>query len=193
MKGDVMRTLPLSLAGTVILVLLGGTSAVVGQGEDEDSRVTQFSGTIIGERFHVEGETHIGTPPEATQGSADGVTRSTGNILEWTVEWTDPRLPPTMWHRVDYDLYDPDSALPYATSVLLLGEKGSWSGTGRGVGYDEGFVQVLLIGEGAYEGLYAILDRKDATLPDDTAQRTFDGFIFEGEPIPIPDPVEPVE
>jgi hypothetical protein len=188
-----MRTLRLSLVGTVILVLVGGTSVVVGQSEDEGSRVTQFSGTIIEERFHAEGETHIGTPPGATQGSADGVTRSTGNTLEWTVEWTDPRLPSTMWHRIDYDLYDPDSALPYATSVLLLGEEGSWSGTGYGVGYDEGFVQVLLIGEGAYEGLYAILDRKDATLPDDTAQRTFDGFIFEGEPIPIPDPVEPVE
>jgi hypothetical protein len=96
-----------------------------------------------------------------------------------------------MWHRIDYDLYDPESALPYATSVLLLGEDGSWRGSGYGVGYDDGFVQVLLTGEGAYEGLYAILDRKDATPPDDTAERTFDGFIFEGEPIPIPDPVEP--
>jgi hypothetical protein len=180
----------MSLVGAVILVLWSGTSALA-QGDDEGSRVTQFSGTIIEERFHTEGVTHVGTPPEATPESAAGVTRSTGNVLEWIVEWTDPRLPSTMWHRIDYDLYDPDGALPYATSVLLLGEEGAWRGSGYGVGYDEGFVQVLLTGEGAYQGLFAILDRKDATLPDGTAQRTFDGFIFEGEPIPIPAPVEP--
>jgi hypothetical protein len=187
-----MHTLRLSLVGVVILVLFGGASGVVAQGQDEASPVTQFSGTIIEERFHAEGVTHVGTPPEATPGSMDGVTRSTGNILEWIVEWTDPRLPSTMWHRIDYDLYEPDAATPYATSVLLVGEEGSWRGSGYGVGYDAGFVQVLLIGEGAYEGLYAILDRKDATLTDDTAKRTFDGFIFEGEPISVPDPVEPV-
>jgi hypothetical protein len=182
----IMRRLWAASAAMVVCLALGGLP-VLAQTGDDGSRVTQFSGTILEERFHAEGESH------ATLASVDGVTRSTGNIFEWTVEWTDPRLPSTMWHRIDYDLYDPDSALPYATSVLLLGEDGSWRGTGYGVGYDAGFVQVLLIGEGAHEGLYAILDRKDATLPDDTAQRTFDGFIFEGEPIPIPDPVVPVE
>lgn len=52
-------------------------------------------------------------------------------------------------------------------------------------------MQYVLEGDGAYGGLYAILDRRDATLPDDTAQRTFDGFIVEGELTPMPDPAEP--
>jgi hypothetical protein len=60
------------------------------------------------------------------------------------------------------------------------------------VGYDEGFVQVVLEGDGANEGLHIILDRKDAILPDGSVQRTFDGFIVEGELTPMPDPVKPI-
>jgi len=180
-----MRTLRLSFVGAVILALLGGTGGVVmAQSEGDDSRVTQFTGTVTDENWNFEG---------AEDWEVDGVYYSRGTVAEWTVDWTDPRLPPKMWHRIDFEEYPPitpDSAVPYATSVLLLGEDGSWTGTGRGVGSDEGFVQVVLTGDGAYEGLYAILDRKDATLPDDTVQRTFDGLIVEGELTPMPDPVE---
>jgi len=180
-----MRTLRLSLTATVILALLGGlSSAVVAQSEGDSSRVTQFTGTVTDENWHFEG---------AEDWEEDGVYYSRGTVAEWSIDWTDPRLPPKMWHRIDMEEYlpsTPDSAVPYATSVLLLDEDGSWTGTGRGVGYGEGFVQVVLTGDGAYQGLYAVLDRKDATQPDDTVQRTFDGFIVEGELTPMPDPVE---
>ena len=181
-----MRTLRLSLAVTVMLALLGGLSGVaLAQSEGDGLRVTQFTGTVTDENWHVEG---------AEDWEEDGVYYSRGTVAEWSIDWTDPRLPPKMWHRIDFEEYlpsTPDSAVPYATSVVLLGEVGSWTGTGRGVGYDEGFVQVVLTGDGEYEGLYAILDRKDATLTDGTVQRTFDGFIVEGELTPMPDPVEP--
>ncbi len=114
----------------------------------------------------------------------DGLYYSRGTVGEWTVEWSDPRLPPKMWHRIDFEGYggdEPDGGVtPYATSVLLQGDDGSWAGTGRGVGYDDGFVQTVLVGEGAYEGLYAILDRTDSILPDGSAHRDFVGFIFGG-------------
>jgi len=181
-----MRTLRMSLAGTMTLLLLGGVTGVAAaQSESDSSRVTQFTGTITEENWNFE---------SAVDWEEDGVYYSRGAIAEWTVEWTDPRLPSQMWHSLDFEEYlpsTPDGAVPYATSVLLRGEDGSWLGTGRGIGYDEGFVQVVLVGEGAYEGLYAILDRKDATLPDDTVQRTFDGFIVDGELTPMPDPIEP--
>jgi hypothetical protein len=181
-----MRTLRLSLAGAVIAALLGVVGgAATARSEGDGARVTQFTGTIVEEGWHFEG---------AQDWEEDGVYHSRGTIAEWAVDWTDPRLPSQMWHRIDFEEYlpsTPESALPYATSVLLRGEDGSWAGTGRGMGYDEGFVQVVLVGDGIYDGLYAILDRKDSTLPDDTVQRTFDGFIVEGELTPMPDPVKP--
>ena len=78
--------------------------------------------------------------------------------------------------------------MPSACSCRV--QEGSFAGTGRGIGYDEGFIQVVLEGDGAFEGQYIILDRKDETLADGSAQRSFDGFIVEGELTPMPDPVE---
>lgn len=174
-------------ATVAVILTIAIAAGAVAQSDDFSAEYTHFTGKIVEEGFHQGDEENW---------VADGAYHSRGIVAEWTIEWTDPRLPSTMWHRLDYEGYgwdQPDGgATPYATSVLLEGEDGSWVGTGRGVGYDEGFVQVSLVGEGDYEGLYAILDRKDATLPDGTAQRTFDGFIFEGALTPMPDPVRPV-
>jgi hypothetical protein len=184
-----MRTLRLPMAGIVITALLGGASAaVVAQDEtDGSSGYTPFTGTTTSELWHADAE-------EGWE--EDGLYYSRGTVGEWMVEWSDPRLPPKMWHRIDFEGYggdEPDGGVtPYATSVLLQGDDGSWAGTGRGVGYDDGFVQTVLVGEGAYEGLYAILDRTDSVLPDGSAHRDFVGFIFDGELTPMPDPVVPL-
>jgi hypothetical protein len=181
-----MRTLRLTLAGTVMLVLLGGLGSVAAATSDADAPgITWFTGTITDEQWYSDG---------AEEWTEDDVAYARGVVSEWTVEWTDPRLPSTMWQQLNYEEHlpsTPTSAISYAVSVLLPGEEGSWRGTGRGIGYDEGFVQVVLEGDGAFEGHYIILDRKDATLADGSAQRTFDGFIVEGELTPMPDPVEP--
>jgi hypothetical protein len=178
----------MTLTGAVMIVTLLAVlgSAATAQSPNPGARVTQFTGAITEERWITEGSEDWET---------EGVLHSQNNRAVWTVEWTDPRLPTTMWQRIDYEQYPtstPEGALPYAVSVLLEGEDGSWVGDGRGVGYDEGFVQVILEGQGAYEGLYAILDRKDTTLPDGTVERTFDGFIVEGELTTMPGPVVPV-
>jgi hypothetical protein len=184
-----MRTLRLSLAGMLILALLGGLGGVAAAASDADAPgITWFTGTITDEQWHFDG---------AEDWIEDDVSYTRGVVFEWTVEWTDPRLPATMWQQLNMEEHlpaTPTSAVPYAVGVLLPGETGSWRGTGRGIGYDEGFIQVVLEGDGAYEGQYIILDRKDATLADGSVTRTFDGFIVEGELTPMPDPVEmPIE
>ena len=183
-----MRTLRLSLVGTVLLVLLVGLGgAVLAQDESaSDPGYTLVTGTTTAEQWHADAE---------QSWEEDGVLYSRGTVGEWTVEWSDPRLPSKMWHRIDYEGYgenQPDGGVtPYATSVLLMDDQGSWVGTGRGVGYGEGFVQTVLVGEGAYEDLYAIIDRHDRVLPNEHPMRQFVGFIFEGELTPMPDPVTP--
>ena len=183
-----MRTLSTSLAATVILASLGGLGgAVVAQDDGaSDPGYTLVSGTTTAEQWHADAE---------QSWEEDGVLYSRGTVGEWTVAWSDPRLPSKMWHRIDYEGYatdEPDGGVtPYATSVLLRDDQGSWVGTGRGVGSDEGFVQMVLVGEGAYDGLYAIIDRHDSVLANEHPMRQFAGFIFEGELTPMPDPVEP--
>ncbi len=183
-----MRRLRLSLVGTVIVVLLGGLGGAVLAQDDgaSGSGYTLISGTTTAEQWHADAE---------QSWEEDGVLYSRGMVGEWTVWWSDPRLPSKMWHRLDYEGYGTDESdggvTPYATSVLLMDDQGSWVGTGRGVGYDEGFVQTVLVGEGAYDGLYAIIDRHDTVLSNGHPMRQFVGFIFEGELTPMPDPVVP--
>ena len=50
---------------------------------------------------------------------------------------------------------------------------------------------MLLSGEGAYEGLSAMLQRQYEVIT--TASRpVFEGYIFEGELPPMPEPLEPL-
>ena len=160
-----MRTLRLSLAGTVILMLLGGLGGVAAAASDADAPgMTWFTGTITDEQWYSEG---------AEEWTEDDVSYVQGMVSKWTVEWTDPRLPSTMWQRINYG----GAPAQHAHECHLLcrqraaaGRGGLMGrGTGRGVGYDEGFVQVVLEGDGAFEGQYIILDRKDATLADGSA------------------------
>jgi hypothetical protein len=183
-----MRMLRLSLAGAASLALLAGLGVVVVAQDDgaSDPGYTLVSGTTTAEQWHADAE---------QSWEEDGVLHSRDTVGEWTVEWSDRRLPSKMWHRIDYEGYgtdEPDGGVtPYATSVLLVDDQGSWVGTGRGVGYGKGFVQMVLVGQDAYEGLYAIIDRHGTVLPNEHPMRLFEGFIFEGELTPMPDAVEP--
>jgi hypothetical protein len=176
-----MRTLRLSLAGAVILALLGGLSvAVVAQADEEQAPTATY----------------------VTGGEVSGST--SGPYVAKEMDWSDPRLPSRM--REDFNIDEhvaihPDGlamAGQMARTYRLDGPEGAWAGTGRVLGWmtqpisedehSETWVELLtLTGEGAYEGLSATLVR--VIYEGDISP--YEGFIFEGGLPPMPDPVEP--
>lgn len=128
----------------------------------------------------------------ATWWTEDGVSHARGARLEHTFQWSDPRLPALQVTILDADIYEvPDSGQLWATSgsLSLEGAAGSWSGTMSGAIRPDGstFWQEVLVGAGAYEGFFAMLD---CDRPSDTTASvvvaTCEGFILEGEPPPTP-------
>lgn len=174
------RLLRLSLAGTAILALLGGMSGGMMAQSDEATTATYVTGG------------------EVSTGQADGLYR------EKEMEWSDPRLPSRMLYDFIIDDHlashpdGPAMAGQMTRSYRLDGPEGAWTGTGRVLGWgvlptsadehEETWIEmVTLSGEGAYEGLSATLVR--IIYEGDT--RPYEGFIFEGGPPPIPDPIAP--
>ena len=183
-----MRTLRMSLVGTAILMSLGGLP-VLAQ-DPEQATWTHVTGTALEAEWTGD---RPNDPTHLWHGSVEYIPTSSGS---YTAEWSDPRLPTTMrlqqdaaLHHGDMTSYD-DWMLLHAIAVRLDGTHGDWAGSGHGVfGTDGGHGQVTLTGGGAYEGLSALLDlTRSAT---DLTVLEFDGFIFESDLPPMPDPVEP--
>ena len=185
-----MRTLRLSLVGTVMLVLLGGLSmAVMAQGDEgsEPAAITPVTGTLIG--------SEIDDSDEEYSVGEDGVTHARGARHAETYEWDDERLPPVKRMVLDFDMYPQagtGGVVVYRSTVRLDGPDGSWTGTGQYFGPVDGShltagvyagSQEVLVGQGAYEGLTAILGCAPIT--------GCAGYIVAGELPPLPDPVEP--
>ena len=105
---------------------------------------------------------------------------------EETVEWSDPRLPPTLrvngaWYvygEVPEGLEElgPEALTDMGVmvtemNVLLYGPEGSWRGTGRALEWspdpdpDRHYSYYVLTGEGAYEGMHALLRGAPVTMP----------------------------
>jgi hypothetical protein len=175
-----MRTLRLSLAGAVILALLGSVSgAVLAQDDTEDqARVAHVTGKLIDQVWD---DTQLDFTTEA------GVNYGRGMRLMETYEWSDPRLPALKTSILNFNSYpsrDAERGIMTQLSNRMEGPDGAWVGTatsmqfvdGRGQGQD------IYVGEGAYEGLVAVMfcDSEGC-----------EGQIFEGELPPVPDPVEP--
>ena len=142
-----MRTLRLTLAGTVTLALLGGWSAAVTAQDPEEATWTHVTGSTV------EGEWTEGTTGARWEGSVESrPTRS----QTFTVEWSDPRLPETMHlqqtavlHHGDMTSYD-DFMFVFADSLRFEDAVGAWTGSGHGViGTDGSLVLYELTGEGA--------------------------------------------
>jgi hypothetical protein len=114
----------------------------------------------------------------------DGVTQQRGDA--WTpviFNMSDPRLDGTLIYSEDTDRY-PGSIRLAAETYRIENDEGAWQGSTSvamvGSGYGDAAV-VLLVGEGAYEGLYAWADVGD--------WGAIEGVIF---PAPPPDaPVPP--
>ena len=177
-----MRTLRWSLAGMVILVLVGGLSlAAAAQVEEgqEAPTATYVTGVAVSELEDVD---HAG----------------------WEMAWSDPRLPSRAQYRFGAETgrsIHPDGTVMAAQMVAVVrldGPDGGWSGTdwilawaletGPGEQGPDTWTEVLMLdGDGDYEGLSATLTnagRGDGIGP-------YEGFIFEGELPQMPVPIEP--
>ncbi len=178
-------------------LLVSSTVGTVAQDEDEAPTATYVTGRIV-DSFR--------TPPEPVE--AEGVDRLP-MLAEGDVESSDPRLPSRMMTRTLLDTREgthpdgPVSPAVMATSYRLEGPDGAWAGTGRGFDVnpyletDEAgerlwsTVSVVLSGEGDYEGLSAVLVLSLDWADYYSATSTFEGYIFEGQPPPLPEPIEP--
>ena len=176
-----MRTLRLSLAGTVILALLGGVGgAVVAQEKaPADGTPTMFTGRTVG---------GCAAGEEPTVEEVDGITlvRGSGSgCYKW--ETTDPRV---NGESVIYWNYDdipargesPEGSIGTARERITT-ETGAWEGTLTQL-YIDGVPKVesgWYFGEGEYDGLVMYV-----TLQDDGVSTW--GYISD-EPPPVPETV----
>jgi hypothetical protein len=180
-----MRTLRLALAGTVMLVLLGGAggTAVVAQ-SDEDGpadpmRPSHFTMTIT-DTLSVE-------PREWSDGQ--GYEEAVGRESVFVVKASDPRISGIWTQLVNIRSFPIDEAADvwaavWSGAVRIANMEGSWVGTIDG--YDDGAFGHewnRLVGEGGYDGLTAIF-RYDAE------SGVFDGVIIPGVPPDYPAPIE---
>jgi hypothetical protein len=174
------------LVGATILALLGVlTMAVVASDEDEDEAPTATY--VTGEIIQTQGT------GDAEYWEEGGVEHTRGLLHEETIEWSDPRLPSRLLINTNIGSHQPDARATTSSYRLEDGPDGAWVGTGRSFGgYPTGefppvgITVMTLTGEGAYEGLSAMIANK---LEDGAS--ALEGYIFEGALPPIPDPVDP--
>jgi hypothetical protein len=194
-----MRTLRRSLAVTATLSLLASLPGASLAQEEEPAPVTVVTGTVVEQFDHIEQEgwdERQEGGPRYVRGYE--VVSGRGIVIEQDVDWSDPRLPRKHWVSLAYTIvYEPpeggEGAMVVSTSHLLEGADGSWRGTGRAVeDADDRFSQYALVGEGAYEGLYALIRGTPGMDTHGPWDHSYDGYIFEGELPLFPDPVEPV-
>ena len=160
-----MCTWRLSLAGTVILVLLGGLGgAVVAQDEELSGTAVDIDGLRTWQYWE-------------------------GDDTIYKLEMSDPRANGTYteWGAtIVGDAYDSDSARPSLVGLMevsLVNDEGSWAGYQSAVWDDlMGWrLTTWLAGEDAYEGLTLYLHAHRFPAYS-TPEMEFDGVIFEGEP-----------
>ena len=188
--GTFMRTFRAALAGTVILALLGGLSLAAVAQEEQDGPITAtyVTGEVTGYRPIAPG----------TWEDGDGFALMTDDQYELQIEWSDPRLPSVKHGRENLHVYNKGDDLEAETlagTIRLEGPDGAWVGTAHGMAdYDaergRQLTKVMVLdGEDAYEGLHAAIvvtiDEGVSPMP------SYEGFIYEGEMPPLPDPVEP--
>ncbi|HEX5015168.1 MAG TPA: hypothetical protein VFV72_13540 [Candidatus Limnocylindrales bacterium] len=97
----------------------------------------------------------------------------------------------TVFDFVRFGATPAGAAAVFRGTHLLVDEAGSWTGTSTGLAYPDGSIdgQDVLIGRGAYEGLYAILNARAESAPANGGVTTWRGMIMPG--IPPSAPSEP--
>ena len=170
-----MRTLRPSLAGTVIFALLGGLGgAVSGQDEPPDPMAPARVSGSVGEA-----EATGITLGDSTFDEGATITEGWQATISWDA--SDPRLDGEVAQAgstMEYRAFNPLSV--GATSRVLVNDDGRWVGTGTGLtvpGVDMEFV--VMHGEGAYEGLTAVVWEDWSVDPP-----TFAGAIIPSDKMP---------
>ena len=191
-----MRTVRLSLAGTLILMLVASLSvAAVAQDEADPMAPAYFTFATELSGAFAEGQV---TAIDSTTTEIRGAT-----WIGQPVEATDPRASGLLTYVDNADAFKfSDSHYTTVTSsVRLVNDGGTWSGTGTSVvAYTSEMALsdeiprstglTVLAGEGGYQGLTLIM-----STPDDFDNEANWGVIIptDGMP-PVPDPMEvPVE
>jgi len=178
-----MRTLRLSLAGAVMLALLGATNAAVLAQEatptPDPVAPVAVTGTVTSGEVGSYGSTEReGFIYERTEG-------------QWlTTSWqaSDPRLSGQGTMAVNWNVSDGYQAGIASVAHVLVTPEGRWLGTGH-LFYTEGglYEMTVLRGEGAYDGWTATV----LIHPGPDSPGNFEGVIFGGEAPTMPEPVEP--
>lgn len=183
-----MRTLRLFLAGTVMVVLLGGLSGVVVAGDEE--------AMVLDGPHPVSGQVTIGNfldGGQVTWNEERNVQERRGEGFFDTIAMDDTRLSGTIsevWNRdsIGGPLRQGDGEVETGT-VAIVNEDGSWVGTMRGYASMDPrthYWHYELTGTGAHEGFSALLYAHGrAGGPWDV-----EGFVFPGVLPEYPDPVE---
>jgi len=169
-----MRTLRLSLAGMVILALLGGPGgAAAGQGDYSRSGVWM---TITGEQECWNG------PWTAYDVQESGDFQVRGIPVGCDFTSSDPRLSGTWTWELNEDCFAGGGCVNWGT-VEAEGPDGTWSGwaTGSERPESETRAYVVLVGAGAYEGLTHI---EHWAGPFAGPFERY-GVTYEGEPPPM--------
>jgi len=170
-----MRRLRMSLAGTVMVALLGGLGAVV---------VAQAETGPL----HATGTLHRTQTTTGEVSFVDGVFRYRGSSLAGTLDVSDPRLSGDLWSIWNYDELGPAGS-PGTVAAGTFGvenEEGSWTGTFSGVQYPgstETLVQGWLTGLDAFDGLSAYL----AYVHHGTGPMSVESMVFPGVLPPFPE------
>jgi hypothetical protein len=174
-----MRTLRLSLVGTVVLALLGGTFAVALAQTDSETEGSDAS-AVLSFTAPYGTQTDLGT-------AVADEDRSGYRDAAYTVrfETGDPRISGEMWTLHNWERYRDSQGATIVGLAGIDGEAGAWQGTFHGYaspGDKYLAYQVDLAGEGAYEGLSAML-----FMTDNGSSFDVEGMVFPGELPPLPE------
>jgi hypothetical protein len=185
----------------ITLLLVGSTGAVAAQ--EGPAPVTFVTGTVAEAYTYGEGSESASDLSSYDLRGYEVMTQSSPPMRQ-VVEWSDPRLPSDLWLLLGYTLiWQGEGSVATSNTAwqcLLEDEQGRWRGTGRSVkGADGKYSLYTLAGEGAYEGLSALLR---GTAPEDMEagllhahapwDMAYEGYIFEAGLTPLPDEPVPV-
>lgn len=175
-----MSTLRLSMAGSVILALLGGMAAVaLAQAEsaaEESAESVPLSFTMPYANPTDSGPVEL----------LDGRIRYSDNAYRIPFETDDPRLGGELWSVHSWDTYRDSQGSVIVGRAGIDHQTGGWQGTFRGYATPPNerlYYQLDLTGKGDYEGLSAML-----FIIDNGTSFDVEGMVFAGGLPPLPEP-----
>lgn len=115
-----------------------------------------------------------------------GVSHTRGPWWKITWEASDPRLSGTGTYVSNWNTEESTGLAYGASTYVLVNEDGRWVGPSLVFGSPGSDELLVLQGEDAYEGLTAYV-----RIPATSGQKAFDAILTNGEPVGIPEPVEP--